>query len=207
MKLSHLYLGLIIALAVLNMIVFAIHCHRCGAGQARKVKSARKLFRRLSKKLFIRPAGAYLVVVKDCSMRLGNRSTYTAMEGARVVSAGARGLAMAGSHILAQDGAETIALEGSNTVGEAGSVTHAYTGAIVRAKRAAAVKLGMGVKAYARAGCQVFDDGGNIYNTGDPSVLEGFEPALVVGEADSFIYAGEGSVVIAEPQVIVKSVP
>ena len=208
MKLAYLYLALVIALALSNLIILAIHCHRLGADRRRKSWSARKMFRHLARKLrFICPVEEFFVVVKQSSMRLGYTSAYAAMEGARVVSHGARGIALSGSRIVAKDRAETIGLEGSDVVAEAGSVTHVYAGAMVRARRAATVKLTSGVKAYARAGCQVFDAGAKIYNTGDPGVLEGFEPALVVGEAGSFIYASEGSVVITEPETIVKPVP
>ena len=206
MKLAYLYLALVIALAVLNLIIFAIHCHRCGAHRKRNSRRAIIALLRSARKLLTRHR-TYFVVVKDCSMRLGDRSTFTAMEGARVVSCGAKGTALAGSHVVAQDRAETIALEGSNVVAESGSFTHAYSGAAVRANRAGAVKLTSGVKAYARNGCRVFDEGGLIYNTGDPTVAKGLEPALVVGESESLIYAGVGSVVIAEPQVIVNPMP
>lgn len=202
MRPIYLYLGLTIALAVVNLVLLAIRTHRCCAG-----KEATPKIKNIVKQFFTtKPSEVSFVVVRHKSVNLDANATYTAMDGAHVVAEGARGVAMAASQIVALDRAETLALEGTSVLGEFGSTTHAYTGANVRVKRGGIVHLTRGVKAYARNGCDVVNYGGSIYNYGDPCVIEGLEPARVVGESGAVIIACKGSEVITEPGVSVKHI-
>lgn len=201
MKLFHLYMGLVFALAVMNMVWFAIRSHRQCIDKTKSTTKMRAFFAAV--KQITKTNGASFVVVRQKSEHLDEHSTYTAMVGASVVSEGARGVALDGSRIVALDKADTLALSGANVLGEAGSTTHAYTGSIVRVKQGATVYLTRGVKAYARNGCRIINSGARLYNYGDPSVLPGLEPAAVVAESGAVIYACEGSEVMTEPDVIV----
>jgi hypothetical protein len=105
-----------------------------------------------------------------------------------------------GAVAKALDHAEVIALDGATVYGEAGSVSFIYKGACGRFAAGAAVHVYEGVRAYARNKSTVIDCGGVIFDTGDPCVFRGNEPARVVAEPGSTVYVHKGAVVIIEPE-------
>jgi hypothetical protein len=170
------------------MILLAVHSCRCG----------KPCIRKKSKSI----ADSDFIVVGQESKTVIENTVYTARGTAKVVSKGARGVAMDQACVTGLLGAETVALDKSHVVGEEFSRTIIFPGASARIKHNARAVIESGVKAYVRNGGTVVNEGGRIYNTGDPTVLPGLEPAGVVGESGAVIHAKPGSAVIVEPNVL-----
>ena len=185
MTLFHLYLSILIGIAAINMLLLTTRVCRCGKPCIHKKSKLPTDF---------------LVVDRETITVLEN-TVYTARGTAKVISQGARGVAMDQARVTGLQGAETLALGESHVEGEERSLTIVFPGASARIKGNAKGVIERGVRAYVRNGGTVVDEGGRIYNTGDPTVLAGLEPARVVGESGAVIHALPGSEVIIEPNV------